>query len=207
MYLSITTRCNMQCSHCCMSATSEGKDMSLEVFKAAIQLDECATLGGGEPTLHPQFEKFLFLAMANCEYVWLATNGSNTEIALSLAKLAKKGIIGCDLSQDDFHDPIDQEVIDAFTIGKNVTTCYGCETHDLRGIRNVNNHVLNVGRAKEGGIGWEEGCGCEDIFIDTDGNAHRCGCLGSPIIGDVFNGIENLELGNCCYRIKGTVNG
>ena len=79
MYIQITTRCNMECEHCCMSATAKGEDMSIGTFKNALEYDEYITIGGGEPTLHPKFWEMMGLALGFGEYVWLATNGSITK--------------------------------------------------------------------------------------------------------------------------------
>ena len=95
MYIQITTRCNMTCEHCGMDCGVEGDDMEVKTFKNAVDHDECATIGGGEPTIHPKFWEFIGLALGRAEYVWLATNGKETDTALALAGLAKRGVIGC----------------------------------------------------------------------------------------------------------------
>lgn len=57
--LQITTRCNMRCKHCFLSATGAGMDMSCTLIKSDIikKLTESkvkkVTLTGGEPLLHP----------------------------------------------------------------------------------------------------------------------------------------------------------
>ena len=53
IYISITTRCNMACDHCCFACNkTEGEDMSIQTFFKAIGLaenyDEHVTLGGGD---------------------------------------------------------------------------------------------------------------------------------------------------------------
>ena len=92
----------MSCEHCGMNCTEVGEDMSLEVFEACLlECDEMLPIGGGGPTIHPEFNNFLLKAIGAVDYVWLATNGSMTETALTLAKLAKRGVIGCALSLDE----------------------------------------------------------------------------------------------------------
>jgi len=90
---------------------------------------------------------------------WMATNGSQTEIALALASLARKGIISVALSLDDFHDPIDPKVVEAFTSGKKNVPAY--QTADLREIRDVSSNLIKSGRCKKG----KKGCICEGIFL------------------------------------------
>ena len=38
MYIQISTKCNMSCSHCCMKATANGEDMTPETFRAAVKI-------------------------------------------------------------------------------------------------------------------------------------------------------------------------
>jgi MoaA/NifB/PqqE/SkfB family radical SAM enzyme len=118
MYIQLTTRCNMTCEHCCFSCNAQGDDMSKEVFHAALELcseyDSYVTLGGGEPTLHPNFREFLIEAIAELEHTLLVvTNGSVKRHALLLAKLARREVIQAELSRDDWHDDIDWEVVEA----------------------------------------------------------------------------------------------
>ena len=201
MYIQITTKCQMKCAHCCMSATRKGEDMAWETFKAAVDQDEYPGLGGGEPTLHPQFEKFLFYAIGKCESVWLATNGGITDTALVLARLAQRGVIAADLSQDPWHDEIDPKVVEAFT--KPVD--HG--PYDARNIRRVSGNVIRQGRAARRDFDGlaNDGCVCEDFFVKPDGTVRQCGCPKSPVIGDVFKGWKGLEdrFGNrdmACYK-------
>lgn len=200
MYIQITTRCNMKCPHCAYNCTSRGKDMSFNVFKAGVDFDsEHVSIGGGEPTLHRDFEKFLFYSLANAEYVWLATNGSQTETSLLLAKLAKKGVLGVALSIDNFHNQIDNRVIDAFKIKK--SSSYITERkEDLREIRNVSQEIINSGRAKNSKNQYnyefcvKEGCVCPELFLCPDGTLKACGCKDSPVLGNI---LKNINIPNC----------
>ncbi len=173
MYLWITSRCNMTCAHCIHNCTEEGEDMSMETFSNAVQAAEdigaYLTLGGGEPTLHPNFLEMLMKSIvADTEEVFLVTNGSNTEISRYLFKLAKKGVIGCVLSQDDYHDPIDMEIVEMFT--------------KANFIRNVTGKELNGGRCN---FGEETSCICEGLEVRPNGDIRVCGCEDSPVIGNV----------------------
>ena len=57
--IQVTTRCNMHCKHCFLSATGAGMDLSYSLFKSRIirRLTESnvkkVTLTGGEPLLNP----------------------------------------------------------------------------------------------------------------------------------------------------------
>lgn len=181
MYIQITTHCNMSCAHCIFScsASKRGDFMTKDTFLKALRHCEdtgaYVTIGGGEPTLHPKFWEFLGYALAaDLEGIWMATNGSVKRTAKALAKLAKSGVLGCALSQDEWHDPIDPEVIEIF--------------QDLE-IRNVSEHIINKGAALENGVGTEDGCGCPDVQVKPDGSVHMCGCPDSLRLG----GIEVLE--------------
>ena len=159
MYIQITTRCNMKCRHCGMNCTSKGRDMDFDTFKEALKHSEYITLGGGEPTIHPFFEKFLFYAIAHCEGVHIITNGKKTDIALALAKMnnINEGAFSAELSQDPYHEPIDPKVVKAF--GKN--------------IRNNSRQLINAGRCDWGD---NEDCICEDMFVLPNGAVKQCGC-------------------------------
>lgn len=202
----ITSRCNMSCEHCCSNCTAEGQDMSYETWVKALAfvLDwggEAISLGGGEPTLHPLFWQILGESIANIDYVWLATNGSITNTALALAKMAQKGVIGCDLSQDSYHDPIDPKVLKAFT---RETKSSGIDTFyvptpadDQRAIRNVEGREMCAGRCDWGVID----CVCEDMIIMPDGTIKACGCDDAPTFGTVFEPRIPDEwcFGQCCH--------
>jgi MoaA/NifB/PqqE/SkfB family radical SAM enzyme len=197
MYFQITNRCNMTCDHCGFNCTKEGIDMTAKIYKQSIKFAydmglEDVSIGGGEPTLHKQFWNILGLCLSHFDYTWMATNGSNTETAIALSKLAQKGIMGVALSIDAYHDLIDEKVIKAFNKLKYTHNSNGYlidNKSDYREIRTVNN-LIDSGRAKENGISTTKNdCICPDLFIKPDGKVYLCGCLDSPCIGDVFNGI------------------
>lgn len=189
-----------------MAATRRGQDMTFDTFRAAIDQDhELVTLGGGEPTIHPQFEKFLLYAISKCANVWMATNGSQTEIALALAGLAEHGVLGVALSQDPWHDPIAPEVVKAFTKKNdglpyfdNGGSLHPIKPDDLREIRDVQGKVIRAGRAnnafahKYGEALITDLCSCPEFIVKPDGSIRQCGCAKSPVIGDVFKGFEPI---------------
>lgn len=199
-----------------MAATERGMDMSRATFIAACKLaedrGESILLGGGEPTLHPRFWEFIGLALAHTSRyamdtgVWLATNGSNTEMAIRLAGMARGGVLGVCLSLDDWHDEIDYTVEDAFRDGQPMPGQYhsrafpNTNEHDLREIRTIaHDNVIAVGRAKDWGESSEK-CACPELFATPQGALYSCGCrkvkLGTikkPSIPD------NLTPGEC-YR-------
>jgi sulfatase maturation enzyme AslB (radical SAM superfamily) len=202
MYIQITTRCNMTCEHCCMRATAKGADMSREVFLEAMKMAEsyghCITIGGGEPTIHPLLFDFIGIALAHSDYqqVHIITNGKISSSAYRLAKMARAGFLGCDLSRDPWHDAIDPRVVEAFTQGKDK---YGSDARDLRGIRTVTS-ILPVGRALDNGMGTENGCACDDLFVSPDGKLWACGHQEQQF-GTVFDPDidEDFESGSCSH--------
>jgi len=178
MYIQITNRCNMLCEHCGMNCTAKGEDMTFKTFKQAIKMaGEYIVIGGGEPTIHPQFEKFLFYAVAYCEYVHVITNGKLTDKAIALARLANKNdgtVLSAELSQDYYHEEIDERVVSEF-----------------KGyIRNTSNNLVNAGRCD---FGYSDVCICEgEPFVKPNGDVYQCGCDDSPKVGDVFNGFDSI---------------
>ena len=207
MYIQITTRCNMSCEHCHYACGSQGQNMSAKTFKAALalaEIDGSVTIGGGEPTLHPNFWHFLMDAIVACDDVFMVTNGSTTGHALKLARLAERGVIGCALSQDYYHDPIDYKVIQAFT--RKDRTYSRNDNDDLREIRDVttNEERLSLFRDPADG-GNEDECICGGLFIAPNGDVKPCGCRTSPVIGhvssfDLCAHINAREDSNGCYK-------
>ncbi len=193
----LTSKCNMSCKHCCQSCTMSGSHMPLKTFKKAIQFandyNDYIALGGGEPTLHPNFEEVLGYAILHTtndeEYKpFIVTNGSITKYALLIANLTKQNIIHGELSQDVFHDPIDSKVIDAFT--------------KINRIRNTTKYhgPAPVGRAlKYLGINKQRFCACTNMFIRPSGKIYQCGCRRSTCIGHVDTGLTKEYHPDECY--------
>lgn len=180
LYIQITRRCNMSCGHCSFSCSGHGPEMSAETFRQALELSRREeipiTLGGGEPTLHPQFMEFLWWSIRTVASlthemgmpaVGVVTNGSQTDIALELAALAKIGVICASVSKDEFHDPIDPQVFRAFEPSK--------EPGDYRRINRMH-LIVPAGRAKRWGNHPFKRCVCDGPFIIPSGDIHSCGC-------------------------------
>ena len=180
LYIQITKRCNMSCNHCSFSCSDRGSDMSAETFRQALELAKREeipiTLGGGEPTLHPQFMEFLWWSIRTVAAltheigmpaVGLVTNGSQTDVALELAALARIGVICASVSKDEFHDPIDAQVFRAFEPAK--------EPGDYRRI-NKRHLIVPAGRAKRWGDHPFKRCVCDGPFIIPSGDIYSCGC-------------------------------
>ena len=191
MYIQITTKCNMTCSHCCFDCTAQGSNMSHATFSRALAIAKREELpiviGGGEPTLHPLLSQFIMEAvweLSRVSYdngfpaIHIITNGSMKDTSISLANLAQAGVISARLSLDDFHESNlqDGEVIKAFQRSN--------DGGDCRGINRVTNLI------KAGRVGDSE-CACSEIFVTTRGNVYPCSCKKDKI-GNVFD--ENLPI-------------
>jgi MoaA/NifB/PqqE/SkfB family radical SAM enzyme len=217
MYLQITTKCNMKCAHCCYSCTMRGKHMEWSTVVDAIAFardfdDYSIAIGGGEPTLHPRFFDILKICINDFDYVWMATNGSQTQTMFRLANIIhgedyvecncseediENGYCTCHdngiyqndklsvaLSQDCFHGEIDERIVKLWRKNANVHRYSHFE------IRDVSRNVINQGRAKKTGSGWEDGCACSDIIIRPDGTLKACGCTNAPIVGNIYDGVS-----------------
>ena len=186
VYIQITTRCNMEGEHCCYDCSADGVDMSKETFKAACKLaeemGEIISVGGGEPTIHPEFWEFIGIALQHTSDtdggIWMATNGKETSTALKLADLARRGVLSVELSQDYYHEDIDPDVITAFTptkrgeyVSRYSEDCRGIRDVTLQGIRDP----IPVGRAAEWATSVLQ-CVCDDLFIVPNGIIYACGC-------------------------------
>ena len=193
MYLQITTKCNMSCAHCCFSCGKNGmhstRQVAIDMLRYAEEQGEAnLTIGGGEPTLHPDFFDILRNALWMFDSVWMATNGSRTKTMYRLSDIMEDndyaavnpimadGKLYVALSQDPHHNPIDPNIV-------NLWKQYRYE------IRNTSNHIMGVGRAKKNQLAPPEDCACEDIILKPDGSIRLCGCLKSPIIGTIYDGI------------------
>jgi MoaA/NifB/PqqE/SkfB family radical SAM enzyme len=223
MYIMITSKCNMSCKHCCNSVSKEKEGQHLE-FKIIKMIFEKwghiykeqrryrrNVIGGGEPTLHPDFWNIIKLAQ-NYGDVWITTNGKNKKDALKLAEMGKKGLITVSLSLDKFHEKIDEQVMKKFSEGLkgffyqgNVSiNWYNAKDKiDRRRIRMVLN-PMNNGFAKKMEKTIERCC-CEGIFFRPNGNIYACGCDDSPKIGTVKEGIVDERfkthyLFSDCYK-------
>ena len=162
----------------------------IKACELAAERGDIISIGGGEPTIHPLFWDFIGLALAHgdiYEVPWLATNGKVTETALRLANLAKRGVLAVDLSRDEYHEEIDYEVVEAFTVDKYNR---GDRVSDYRSIRDVTGgpiagvwrEPIQTGRylsylgLDEDDQDDERECVCNDIFVAPDGIIHACGC-------------------------------
>jgi len=81
MYIQVTNRCNMSCRHCIFDCKVKGQDMPLNIFQKAVEIasdfDSYITIGGGEPTLHPDILWMLGYATMVSEYpIFMVTNGT-----------------------------------------------------------------------------------------------------------------------------------
>jgi len=209
MYIQLTDKCQMRCSHCCFSCTGKGTFMTQAVFDKCLEIaasrEEQITLGGGEPTLHPKCLDWAMQAalasidtteMLDGPAVLIITNGKKTEVAQKLAKLSKLGVISAELSQDEFHDPIDETTIAMFK-----------RYASIRDVTNEgSNAVIDVGRAsvshEEGLLHVRDGCACDTLFIAPNGDFYQCGCkikkLGNVLTDEIPDSF--WEHNNECER-------
>lgn len=216
MYLQITTRCNMTCAHCCYSCrpgkgTHADYQTIIDMVSFAQGYEDTITIGGGEPTLHPRFFDVLRLCLDRFDYVWMATNGSNTKAMYRLADIIdgndypdcdcenpdycrceggiyQEGKLGVALSQDYFHEQekVSQKIVDLWT-RRAVNRGSGFE---IRNVTQARDGVAAQGRAKRTSSGWGDHCVCEAHILKPDGSIKLCGCIGAPTIGDIWRGID-----------------
>lgn len=228
-YVHATTFCNMSCAHCCFDygAGKAGRHMSIDQIKKILEIASSMnagiTLGGGEITLHPQFEEILSLCTTvynpkESHKVWwtdekiplrvgFVTNGSMKDRALMMVRMTEKQLINCCLSRDQFHDPIDQEVIDAF---KNAN--YKNYQRKFNG-EGTSDRLMNFGRAKKlkgqrspSGFLYNiyNSCLCDSIQFYPTGTVRVCACPKSTILSRNFmkecNIPEYFKEHNQCYK-------
>ena len=174
--------------------------MSLETFELVlkkwgklVKKDEnnyWICIGGGEPTLHPKFWEIIDISL-KYGFPCVPINGKNKKDALKLIELSDKNLLRVVLSLDEWHEPIDVEVVEAFQKGlvkyqRNWGIEYEYEDKKVgsKGIVTIEKAV-NAGRCKEG----VEGCCCQMSLAKPDGSIFGCGCTDAPFIGTVKEGI------------------
>lgn len=177
MYLELTNACNMTCKHCCMNAVSlkskKAAFMSRLVIEQACLIahrhGDWITLGGGEPTLHPDFMFAFGMGILHAGELGLlvVTNGTNKDLTLRMLDLshaAKEGatLFSCEVSKDIFHDV---RLVDPVVYEKAQRT---------RSIRDVSHRVIAKGRGRN--LAEHVCCTCETIHVSFDGTVHKCGC-------------------------------
>lgn len=111
MYIQITSRCNMACAHCIYSCgLKKGRHMSMDTFRQAVLVaesyDSPITIGGGEPTLHPDLLAMLGIASLTADLPpFMVTNGTCSKKLWSLLMRAqKREHIDVRVSNDLWHD-------------------------------------------------------------------------------------------------------
>lgn len=83
IYYEVTSRCNLRCTHCFGDFRGTGRDLDVDRVLAfhgplsALGVEE-VVLTGGEPTLHPRFERFLDLLTGHGRIV-VTSNGTALE--------------------------------------------------------------------------------------------------------------------------------
>lgn len=215
MYLFLTSVCNMTCDHCCWASGPTGMkqdkgvkflskpmlvkimDWLAENYSGALYL----TLGGGEPTLHPQFyDLFTYIAERLSQhtfsigdnYLSIVTNGSQKSRALFLASVQFESFnFSAWLSQDPWHDPIDPEVVEAFSKKKTGLLTDYASPRILRApfgnLQREGRAIENFGASAFSKSSHSIGCSCSSPTVMPNGELYLCGCLNRSygIIPDV----------------------
>jgi radical SAM protein with 4Fe4S-binding SPASM domain len=107
VWLEITRQCNLSCPHCYIDAGSprQNEMTTAEILRLIEDMAQmgvwAVTFTGGEPTMHPDFSKFVQAARGQGLLVGIATNGMFLSDAL-LGKLPKDGVI-ISISMDNLH--------------------------------------------------------------------------------------------------------
>lgn len=160
--------------------------MSMDVFAKACDLSDARDLGiflgGGEPTLHPEFERMLGAAILRTDSEGvesgIITNGSNEQITMGLLRAQKTNVLGenfyVGVSLDEWHDRsmVSDAVLEFL------------DKHPGHVRATQQQHIVLVGRGVE--FGNEQSCICESLFVTPEGVVRQCGCPDAPILGDVM---------------------
>jgi len=186
-----------------------------DAIRFALDYTEIITIGGGEPTLHPDFFKILKKCLWEFDAIWMATNGSQTDIMLRLVNILNDVDFpecNCyeELEPEEYeeygclcYEKMDCDIImaegklsvalsqDYFhdPINYRIVDIWKRNNWEIRDVTKSFNGISEAGRAKENNLGGHDECVCPDIIIKPDGELKLCGCLDAPVIGDIYNGI------------------
>ncbi len=96
--LDLTTACNFSCPHCVDSRQlNTGDYLDLETVKRSIEtlqkngMRSVIVNGGGEPTMHKNFEEIVRFVSERGLQIGIVTNGSRMDKVLSIAGMLKDG--------------------------------------------------------------------------------------------------------------------
>lgn len=96
--LDLTTACNFSCPHCVDSRLlNTGDYLDLDTIKRSIEtlqkngLRSVILIGGGEPTIHKNFEEIVRFVSERGIQVGIATNGSRLERVAAVSDMLKEG--------------------------------------------------------------------------------------------------------------------
>ena len=170
----------MECAHCVFSCKPSNRTfLDFKYVKKAIDAaayyGNYITLGGGEPTLHPDFMRILKYALKKkMGYILVVTNGTQTEIVWDMVELQDcHENLNIELSTDEYHAlyMVDDRILSYFKKHK--------QTRHVK-------KLIPQGRAKEYGIAEDsKHCSCDTLFINANGGVYFCGCANAPKIGNV----------------------
>lgn len=197
MYIQITTKCNMHCAHCCFAATRHGEHMPRNIFQKALSVaidrGDYVTIGGGEPTMHPRFFKYLNLVReeqrrGNFEITpFLVTNGKAYGKADRLLRILEheqemeEQTISVNLSRDQWHDAIDPRIVQRYHQLK-------VASKGFINFRSVTK-IAPVGRGRNSVFDEQRTitpCACEDALVDPQGQVWSCGCK-KHLLGSIWD--------------------
>lgn len=153
-FLTITTtnRCDLKCAHCVRGFPKERFDIPLEVVEPLLREARSygsrhVSLSGGEPHLHPEFEKIVEI-IVQYGYSWhFGSNGQRTEPYLPLIELYKENFHYVSLSIDGATEEINDSIRGKGTFKKVMCSAkeYISKGHSLRigtSLNQKNKHQL-----------------------------------------------------------------
>ena len=162
MMIKITEHCSMGCTHCMNNATPNNKHMDFDTFKKVIGFQKeyggsFVIITGGEPTEHPEFQKFLRYTIQELKqtFITITTNGlwlqNNYNFVKQLLNCHDKYVMFQVTNDKRYYPTPLDESHPVYQLG-NVVLCTEIE------------HIYPQGRAADNNLEWSsKGCKCFNI--------------------------------------------
>jgi len=224
MLVRITNQCHMECSHCIVNATPDGEHMSMDTYKKVLdftaQYDPTLLfLSGGEPTEHPNFLEFAYMAIdyvrtKKIGFILCASNGMFLDDEKYAKEILKLGI-NLQITNDSefypkrikFNDDPHLTYVNKLTVvtplgrAANLSRISTCQSPMCFNLRSIVSHLRDLGESLKYLRSRIKMCS-PSINVDgtlVAGEAPSCHAIGTvqSTGEEITKNILNIQCGRC----------